>query len=80
MSGSVWATSVAHSSNNVTNDNLQRMMFAGHQDGRLPDVAIVPSLIGEALVWGAIVGAHTPHSPLQTRGGLTYARARLGNA
>ena len=57
VSGSVWATSVAHASNNVTNDSLQRLTFTGRQDGNLPDVAIVPSLIGEALVWAAIIGA-----------------------
>ena len=59
VSESVWATSLAHASNNVTNDNLQRTVFTGNQDGHLPDVAIVPSLIGEALVWGAVVVAHT---------------------
>jgi membrane protease YdiL (CAAX protease family) len=59
VSGSVWATSVAHASNNVTNDSLQRMIFTGRRDGPLADDAILPSLIGEALIWGAIIGAHT---------------------
>jgi hypothetical protein len=54
----VWATSVAHASNNVTNDSLQRLAFTGREDGTLPDAAIVPSLLSEALVWGAIIGAY----------------------
>jgi membrane protease YdiL (CAAX protease family) len=57
VTGTVWATSVAHASNNSTNDNLQRLSFTGHQNGTLPDFAIVPCLIGEALTWGVIIGA-----------------------
>jgi hypothetical protein len=58
VTGTVWATSVAHSSNNVTDDSFQRLSFTGRQDGPLPDAAIVPSLVGEAVVWAAIIGAH----------------------
>lgn len=56
VTGTVWATSVAHASNNTTNDSLQRLGFTGYQNGSLPDFAIVPCLIGEALTWGILVG------------------------
>jgi membrane protease YdiL (CAAX protease family) len=55
VTGSVWATSVAHASNNVTNDSLQRLAFTGRASGTLPDDAVVPSLLSEAVVWGAII-------------------------
>lgn len=56
VTGSVWTTSAAHASNNVTGDSLQRLSFTGHQNGALPDAAVVPALFGEALVWGAALG------------------------
>jgi uncharacterized protein len=56
VTGSVWTTSAAHASNNVTGDSLQRLSFTGHQDGVLPDDALVPALAGEALVWAATLG------------------------
>jgi membrane protease YdiL (CAAX protease family) len=68
VTGTVWATSVAHASNNVTNDSLQRLAFTGRKDGTLPDSAIVPSLLGEALVWGTIIGVY----------GLLKSRGRRG--
>ncbi|MDQ1674774.1 MAG: protease family protein [Nocardioidaceae bacterium] len=58
VTGTVWATSLAHSSNNVTNDGLQRLGFSGRQDAILPDFAIVPCLVGEALTWGMVIAAH----------------------
>jgi membrane protease YdiL (CAAX protease family) len=75
VTGTVWATSLAHASNNTTNDSLQRLAFTGRQDGTLPDYAILPSLIGEAFTWGVIIGAHAlrtsraqrignPHPPM----------------
>jgi membrane protease YdiL (CAAX protease family) len=39
VTGTVWATSGAHASNNVTNDSLQRLVFTGREDGTLPDYA-----------------------------------------
>jgi membrane protease YdiL (CAAX protease family) len=56
VTGSVWTTSAAHASNNVTGDSLQHLSFTGHQGGALPDAALVPALLGEALVWGATLG------------------------
>jgi uncharacterized protein len=53
VTGSVWTTSAAHASNNVTGDSLQRLSFTGRQDGALPDAALLPALAGEAVVWGA---------------------------
>jgi membrane protease YdiL (CAAX protease family) len=58
VTGSVWATSVAHGSNNVTNDNLQRLTYTGTEAGSLPDTAVALSLISEALCWGAVIAAH----------------------
>jgi uncharacterized protein len=69
--GTVWTTSAAHASNNVTGDSLQRLSFTGHQDGALPDGALVPALVGEALVWGAAIGV----GRLGRRGDLRQARA-----
>jgi membrane protease YdiL (CAAX protease family) len=59
VTGSVWATSVAHGSNNVTSDNLQRLILTRRDAGSLPDPAVVLSLLGEAMVWGAVIGIHT---------------------
>jgi uncharacterized protein len=58
VTGTVWATSLAHSSNNVTNDGLQRLGFSGRQNGNLPDFAIVPCLVAEAMMWGIVIGSH----------------------
>jgi CAAX protease family protein len=58
VTGTVWATSVAHASNNVTNDSLQRLSFTGREGATLPDQAVIPCLLGEAIVWGAIIGVH----------------------
>jgi membrane protease YdiL (CAAX protease family) len=71
VTGSVWATSIAHASNNTTNDSLQRLAFTGRQDGTLPDSAILPSLIGEALVWGLITGAHALRASRSTHNHLS---------
>ena len=56
ITGTVWTTSAAHASNNVTGDSLQRLSFTGRHDGALPDSALIPALVGEALVWGAVLG------------------------
>jgi membrane protease YdiL (CAAX protease family) len=80
VTGTVWATSLAHASNNTTNDSLQRLSFSGRQDGTLPDYATVPSLVGEALTWGIIIGAHAlmaKRPPLHHRAVLNAARLTL---
>jgi uncharacterized protein len=79
VTGTVWTTSAAHASNNVTGDGLQRLSFTGRQDGALPDSAIVPALVGEALVWGAVLGLVRLRRPLATsrRGEVQLAGERL---
>ena len=75
VTGSVWATSVAHASNNVTNDNLERVAFAGSEAGSLSAGAVVVSLVGEAVCWGAVIGAHALWTS-RVRGHLGRGRRR----
>jgi membrane protease YdiL (CAAX protease family) len=76
VTDTVWATSLAHASNNTNNDSLQRLGFSGRQNGTLPDFATVPSLVGEALTWGIIIGAHA----LMAKRSLLHHRAVLNAA
>ena len=76
VTGSVWTTSAAHASNNVTGDSLQHLSFTGHQGGALPDAALVPALIGEALVWGATLGVGLLRRSRPSSGGKTLQLER----
>jgi membrane protease YdiL (CAAX protease family) len=53
--GDVWASSVAHGVNNGITDRLARLAFTGGAEGTLPGNSAAPSLLAEALVFGAIV-------------------------
>jgi membrane protease YdiL (CAAX protease family) len=82
VTAAVWATSLAHASNNTSNHSLQRLGLGGRQDATLPNFAIVPSLVGEALTWGILGGAHsllrshTLHKDEHDRGEDVNATAR----
>jgi len=55
--GGVWAGSVAHSANNVTEDSLGRLAFTGHASGTYPESAWAPTQLAEMVVLlGIVVG------------------------
>ena len=65
--GSVWPGSVAHASNNATENNLSRLTFTGDSSGTLPASATWPILLAEALVLLGIVAVdHLRRQPRRT--------------
>jgi membrane protease YdiL (CAAX protease family) len=52
---SVWATSVGHASNNITELNLTQLAFTGSTGGTLPASASAPIILAEAIVLLGIV-------------------------
>src|SRR3954452_24534371 len=76
VTGSVWTTSAAHASNNVTGDSLQRLSFTGHQDGALPDAAFVPALSAVALVWSGALAVCVLRVSRASSGGETLQPQR----
>jgi membrane protease YdiL (CAAX protease family) len=59
LTGCVWTGSVAHASNNVTEDSLHSLSFTGHQSGIPSEGAGVASMLAEALVLlGVVLADH----------------------
>ena len=57
--GNVWAGSIAHAANNITEYNLNRTSFTGSQNAALPAAVSVPILLAEAIVMIGVVAADT---------------------
>lgn len=66
--GSVWAGSVAHASNNVTEDSLGNLAFTGSANGTYPWNATAPGLLAEAIVLlGLVAVDHVRERRQRTR-------------
>ena len=78
-SDSVWVPGVAHAANNGLADNLARLAFTGSLAGALPGIAAVPSLLAEALVFGALVIAieRVSRAPREWRGSRAWGHGRV---
>ena len=82
QTGDIWAGSMAHASNNITEDSWWRLAFTGRTDGVPSMGAVIPTVIAEVLVLIGIVATHqfmrrgTAHSALWTRRQNADLRAR----